>query len=330
MSPKPTAELVNRSFRVAGSEPDRLLASAVATEASRLMVLIPESKRTGFLADELGSAIDGLAGIGPDVASGRTYLALRKLAIYQEMVASSAFWYSNEPAAKDPARFESLWERTGAELRPGALSGAFEHKSAAVRAHVEIALNRIEPHYRASRLYARAGEQAGGLFYLGSARADLEFVRFCSTLPDVTAGDPPDLDGLADAETELSRRALEAYDYKDAATTHHRDFIRLDAALKEARELLRDGRRYGAAASLLEARLRLGIVTASSGTTSSINFDSVAYKARLADPARDHSLAQELWERAVEAAESNDEAEQRIAAVILSDVIPFYFDRLIH
>jgi glyoxylase-like metal-dependent hydrolase (beta-lactamase superfamily II) len=303
------------------------LATAVAAEASRLQVLIPEAKRTGFLAKDLGSALDGLAEIERDVSSGRSDLAFRTLSAYQDMVESAAFYYDHEPAAKDPAQFDALWKRTGTELELGDAAKALEGKSAIVRARAEIAMNQIEPHYRASRLYAKAGE-AGGVFYLGTARAALDFVRFCSKLPDDAppAGDPPDLSGLADIEGELSRRTLEAYGEGDAAATHHRDFIRVDSALKEARELLRDGRRYGAAASLLEARLRLDVVQAPPDAVP--HFDAVTYKARLFDPSHDHSLARELWERALQGAASKDEEDHRLAAVIVSDVIPFYFDRM--
>jgi hypothetical protein len=303
------------------------LGEAVKAEASRLASLVPEARRTGMLANDLKAAVDALAQIPRDVSSGRIWLAFRTLALNQDMAASAAFWYDHEEVLKPPSGFEALWEQTGPELEIGDLAKSLEGKSAAVRARAEIAMNRIEPHYSAARLYAKAAQNAGGLFYLGSALSGLALVRFCSTLPDDAEGDPPDFDfsGLAVLEAELSRRALDRYQ-GEAPIEHHQDFIRLDSALKEARELLQEGRLYGAAASLLEARLRLGVVTAPAGAVP--HFDSVTYEARLFDPRRDHSLARELWERALAGASSTDEDERRLAAVILEDVIPFYFDRL--
>jgi glyoxylase-like metal-dependent hydrolase (beta-lactamase superfamily II) len=303
------------------------LGAAVAAEASRLVALIPEDKRAGLLASELKATIPALSEIGGDVSSGRVYLALRKLSEYQETMVAGAFFYDNQPAASDPARFDALWNETGRELETGDITQRLAGKSAAVRGRAEVALNRVSPHYRASRLYAKAGQQEGGVYYLGSAVAALAFARFCIELPDEdSAGDPPELSGLAAIESEISGKTLQAYQREDAASVHHKDFIRIDSALKEARELLHDGRRYGAAASLLEARLRLGVANASPGMVP--DFGAVSYEARLFDPRRDNSMARELWERALAGAASGEEEQRRIAAVILTDVIPFYFEKL--
>jgi glyoxylase-like metal-dependent hydrolase (beta-lactamase superfamily II) len=297
------------------------LAVDVATEASRLRGLVPESGNPEFLAKDLKAALDALADVATDVSKGRTYLALRKLSFYQDMVESSAFYLENQTAA-----FDELWTAVGEGLESEAKLEDLETRDAAVRAHAEIAQNRILPHYRAARLYAKAGQNDGGLFYLGSARAAAKRARLLAGFGDPPEGDRPGLSGLEAALAELSKLALASYSQGDAATTHHRDFIRMDAALKEARELLRDGRRYGAAGSLLEARLRLGLAGAPEESVP--RFDEVSYRARLFDPNRDHSLARELWERALEGAASHDEDEERLAAVIIKDVIPFYFERI--
>jgi hypothetical protein len=244
------------------------------------------------------------------------------------MVESAAFYIENQAAAADPEGFDALWTAMGDELRLEASSNetTVERKTAAVRAHGEIAQHRILPHYHAARVYARAGMMDGGLFYLGSARAASKRVRLLAGFPDEVQGDGPGLSGLEKVEAELSELALDAYSRGDSAATHHRDFIRMDSALKEARELLRDGRRFGAAASLLEARLRLAVTTLPPGAAAEL--DRIPYRARLFDPNRDHSLARELWERALQAAASPAEDEQRLTAAIVSDVIPFYLERI--
>lgn len=297
-------------------------------EASRFLGRAPHAGAPDFLVEGLREAEAGLRRVAADVASGRTYLALYDLALHQDMVASTVFWVENQEAANGAERFDELWETMGPELEEEvrSLANAFEGQSAAVRARGELVMNRILSQHRAARLYAKAGESAGGLFYLGSAQAAARLARFVSTLEDEPSARSPRLERLTAVESRLSRLALEAYGRGDAATVHHQSFIRLDAALKEARELIADGRRYGAASSLLEARLRLGLVTTPSGAAPGL--EQASYRARLFDPNRDHSLARELWERALKGARSSDEHERRLAAIITDEVIPFYFANL--
>jgi hypothetical protein len=307
------------------------LGSDLAAEAARLTTLVPEEGRPEFLAKDLASAVDSLAEVSSDVSKGRVYLALRKLSLHQDTVESAAFFLDHAETARDPAKFDALWSEVGPALerQNQELDGAFEGRSAAVRARGEIAQNRILSHYRASRLYGKAGMHAGGVFYLGSAEAAAKLGQLCAVLRDSPMGEPPELTvtGLEAVESSLSKLALDAYAEGNASTTHHRDFIQLDAALKQARELLRDGRRFGAAALLLEARLRLGVATAPVDAVP--DFDGVAYRSRLFDPSHDHSLARTFWERALEGAASSDAEERRVAAVIVSDVLPFYFEQIL-
>jgi hypothetical protein len=110
---------------------------------------------------------------------------------------------------------------------------------------------------------------------------------------------------------------------------HHQNFIRLDSALKEARQLIAEHRDYGAAASILEARLRLGIIQKDpSAPLPTLDPERMPYRTRLFDPAFDHSLAMSLWERALDRAASSEEQDRREAAVLLEEVIPFYFEIL--
>ena len=124
----------------------------------------------------------------------------------------------------------------------------------------EISTYRILTHYRAAQMYARVGIE-GGLYYLGSAHAAAELASFCARIEDAPKGAVPRFRPLSDEEAELSRSTVSAYGGGDASTAHHQNFIQLDSALKEARQLIAENRDYGAAASLLEARLRLGIGT---------------------------------------------------------------------
>jgi hypothetical protein len=177
-------------------------------------------------------------------------------------------------------------------------------------------------------MYAKMGIE-GGLYYLGSAHAAEEFASLCARLEDEPKGALPRFRPLADVEVELSKSTVSAYGLDDASTVHHKNFIRLDSSLKEARQLIANHRELGAAASLLEARFRLGIIqTDPSAPIPSPDPDRAPYRARLFDAAFDHSLALSLWERALDRVASSEEKDRREAAVLLEEVIPFYFQLL--
>ncbi len=178
-------------------------------------------------------------------------------------------------------------------------------------------------------MYAKVGVQ-GGLYYLGNAHAAAELAAFCARIEDAPTGALPSFRPLAGFEAELSKSTVSAYGQGDASTAHHRDFIQLDSALKEARQLIAENRSYGAAASLLEARLRLGMAQkpASDAVSPPPDAGRAPYRERLLDPAHDHSLALSLWERALVRAASSEEKDRREATVLLEEVIPFYFQLL--
>jgi hypothetical protein len=301
----------------------------IAAEAERLKQVVPEGDRQGPMKDQIEPALEALDKVAADIASGRPYRAFERLFSSFDMLESAAFWYQHAAAAKEQAPFLVLWEEVGPELErehERLSKTTFEGAPAAVRARAEIAVSRILTHYRAARLYGKAGQLEGGLYYLGSARASLEFAKFCARLEYDPPGSPPRFRDVNEAERSLSKLTLEAYGQKDASTAHHRDFIVLDSALKEARGLLSGGRLDGAVAELLDARLRLGL--ARDPADGAPSPDSVPYRERLFEPGRDHTIARVHWERALEAQASADEAERRRASVILDEVIPFYFDLL--
>jgi hypothetical protein len=177
-------------------------------------------------------------------------------------------------------------------------------------------------------MYAKVGIP-GGLYYLGAAHAAANFASFCARLDDSPSGALPRFRPLADVEAELSKTTIAAYGQGEAATIHHKNFIRLDSALKEARQLIADHRDYGAVASILEARLRLGLIQRDPNTPlPAPDPDHEPYRSRLFDPAFDHSLARSLWERALDRLASPEEKDRREAAVLLDEVVPFYFQLL--
>lgn len=303
------------------------LPQAIEAETKRLEQLIPENQRQGIAEKEIAYALDALKPIPEDLAAGRIHLAFERLADSQDILVSAAFLSRHQATIQSSEAFLALWEADGraleaeaARLEKDALSG----RSALVQSCGEVSTFRALTHHRASRMYAKLGIP-GGLYYLGNAHAAAELAAFCAGIEDGPKGALPRFRPLADFEAELSKSTVSAYGQGDASTAHHRDFIRLDSALKEARQLIAANRAYGAAASLLEARLRMGLVQKPAGDGNPSDPSRAPYRARLLDPEFDHSLALSLWERALVRAASSEEKDRREAAVLLEEVIPFYF-----
>ena len=305
------------------------LPQAIEAELNRLEELIPESQRKGVAEKEIALALEGLSPIREDLAKGKVYVAFDRLARSQDLLASAAFLSRHQQEVQDARSFLALWEADGPDLEEQTArlrKTGFSGRSALVQSRGEIATYRILTHYRASKMYAKVGIQ-GGLYYLGSAHAAAELASFCSRIEDEPKGALPRFRPLVEVEAELSKSTVAAYGNGDASTVHHQNFIRLDSALKEARQLIADQRGYGAVASILEARFRLGIIQVDPGAPTP-DPDRAPYRARLFDPAFDHSLALSLWERALDRVASSEEKDRREAAILLEEVIPFYFQLL--
>jgi hypothetical protein len=307
------------------------LSQAIDAETKRLEALIPEDQRRGIAEKEIAFALEGLAPIPDDLAAGRIHLAFERLADSQDTLVSAAFLSRHKGTVQTPEAFLALWEADGGSLEAEVSrleKVGFSGRSALVQSWGEVSTYRTLTHHRASRMYAKIGIP-GGLYYLGNAHAAAELAALCARIEDDPAGSLPRFRPLAPFETELSKSTVSAYGDGDASTAHHRDFIRLDSALKEARKLIAENRSYGAAASLLEARFRIGLVQrTASAPVPAPDPDRAPYRARLLDPASDHSLAMSLWERALVRAASAEEKDRREAAVLLEEVIPFYFQLL--
>ncbi len=306
------------------------LQDAILSETKRLEQLIPENQRRGIAEKEIALALEGLRPIPEDLASGRIHLAFERLADSQDILVSAAFLSRHQTTIQSSEAFLALWEEDGRALEAEVArleKRGFSGRSALVQSWGEVSTFRAITHHRASRMYAKVGIP-GGLYYLGNAHAAAELAGFCARIEDRPRGALPRFRPLADFEAELSKSTVSAYGQGDASTGHHRDFIRLDSALKEARQLIAAMRAYGAASSLLEARLRIGLIQNADNPIPTPEPDRAPYRARLLDPELDHSLALSLWERALVRAASSEKKDRREAAVLLEEVIPFYFQLL--
>ena len=263
--------------------------------------------------------------------SGRRLFALQRLAAARTLLSASLYaGERTERERQDEAAFENEWARMGKVLRadlsppsPAALDGI---RPAAVRALAEAALPQIKIFYDTSLEYARNTLPASGIFYIGEARAQREFVVFARTLSERSSGNRPPLRSLAPELDALEDRILAAY-RPPASIDKHADFIGASATLKEARELDAAGLRYAALLRYLQAAQRLALLDAKKGPVDAAGLRTLG--ARLSAGGVDHSIGRLFLESAeADLAAAASGAVPERASVIASDVLPRYFTAL--
>jgi hypothetical protein len=303
----------------------------LAAEIARWSAYLRDNRSTDENWTQVKQAVEpALSRASKALQDGQRSLALLRLAGARVNLAASQYVQSRPAAERaEIAAFESEWARMGKVLAadrkpvsPGALEGL---RPAAVRAIAEAAAPQVKTFYDASLEYARATSPQYGLFYIGNAAAQRDFVAFCRTLSDPrTAGGPPlrslesDLDAL---ETEL----LAAY-RPPASIDRHSEFIRASATLKEARELDQAGLRYGALLRYLQAAQALGPLRGASSPPaedSSLAAGVAAFESRLATAKGDQSIGR-LFADAARSDLAEPSGARAISRAMVSDVFPRY------
>ena len=234
---------------------------------------------------------------------GRRSLALLRLSLVRANLAANRY-RSEAPKelSTDPAALEAAWKRVGealgADLTPpsSALDGV---RPAAVRAVAEASLPQIRAFYEASLDYARATMPEYGLFYIGQARAQREFVAFCRTLAEPSPRPAPPLRAIGPELDALEGELLAAY-RPPASIDRHDEFILASSLLKEARELDAGGFRYGALLRYGHAAVRTAmlrpVAPGLEGEGLARTLD--AWDVRLAASAADQTIGELLLEMA--------------------------------
>jgi hypothetical protein len=265
-------------------------------------------------------------------AAGRRWLALQRLAHARaDLLAASYMGERTAAQRKEPAAFEEEWRRMGGVLRDRLAKAPAEGlaglRPSALRALAEAAWPQVRVYYDASLDYGRSTMPDSGLFYLGSAAAQRDFLAFAPTVADRAAPPAPPLRSLAAELEALETEILAAY-RPPASIEKHPQFITASAALKEARELDALGLRHGALLRYLQAAdrfapLRAGAVEGDvAGTREALQ----AMERRLAVPGVDHTLGRLFLELAE--SEAATAAGAAHAAAIARDVLPRYFAAL--
>jgi hypothetical protein len=266
-------------------------------------------------------------------AQDRRHLALLRLAFARETLSAGAYLGERSPKERtEVAAFEAEWRRMGPSLAgdpAAARAAAASLRPAVLRALAEAAGAQVRVYYDASLDYGRSTTPESGLYYLGAARAQQEWVSFLASLASPLRLAPPRVRPL-DGELDALRAELLAAYRPPASIDRHRDFIGASAALKEARELAAARLDHGALLRYLQAVQRTAPLRAPAGAPA----DPAALKARLADFGRqlsqggvDHSIGR-LFLEAAESDLAEHPTDAPIAAAVATEVLPRYFAAL--
>jgi hypothetical protein len=309
-------------------------AEAVSADVSRWERLLATTTATDDIWKDVkeGSAT-GLARVRQALADDRTLLALLRLAQVRENLYAAAYLEARTAdERRDPAAFESEWRRMGVVLkddmarRPaGGVEGI---RPVALRAMAEAAQAKLPVYYRASLEYGRSTTPDSGLFYLGAAQAQRDFVDLARRVSARSAPPPPSVPALMAGLDSLQSEILAAY-RPPASVEKHPEFITVSALVKEGRELAAAGAQYGALLKYLQAAIRSASLGTAAGEPAAVAAELQAFEARLAAPGVDHSLGRLLLEYArADLAEHASDGAAISATAIARNVLPRYFAAL--
>lgn len=201
---------------------------------------------------------------------------------------------------------------------------------ALAQALAEISLNQVQPLHTSGRLYGLNTTIGNGLYYLGLAQANLDFVLFCQTLT-FEPRPPLKVRSLKRQLTELDAETVKAFEQADSAAGKQ-PYIFVNSSLKIATELERDAEWHGALVQYLSTYFRLNLIKATlpdDKQLTELQKQNEAVRLRLATIKTDSSVGLLYSEMAQEAFNNlSDEDFRKRAAVIVERVLPRYFDYL--
>lgn len=335
----PSAALLAVSLAVAGSAGGRAgeAKDPLAAEIARWSAFLRTNTRTDEDWTQIKQASEPMIARAEEaLRGGRRLLALQRLAAARVNLAAAAY-VGKQPAAKreDSAVLEAEWTRVGKALggelgpvHPAELDGI---RPAAARALAEASLLQVRAYYDASLEYGRSTSPKYGLYYLGVAQAQREFVSFCLKLDEAFPGRRPPLRSLKGELDSLEAELLAAY-RPPASIDKHGEFIAASALVKEARELDTACLRYGALLRYLQAVQRVAPLrsTAAPLEAATLSERLKSFDERLSGDGLDHSLGRLFLEagQAAAASPASPAAGTPPAWPIVTDVLPRYFAAL--
>lgn len=301
----------------------------ISSGITRLRHLLASTK----LGDEEKAAFAGQLKRAEDaVGSGHLYLALHRLQNTWARLGAHAFMESKaEIARRGTGAFETEWQRLGKELAVSEKRLAAAPPSLAIaKSLVQSSRLQSRPYYQSGRLFGLNTTLDQGFYYVGIARASLDFALFCRELSFSRPGRALRPRPLARALGELESETLKAYE-QSVADDQPR-FNNLNSTLKLAGELDKERWFEGALLKYLEARMALGMLTAKTPDAGQLSALEVGIKtagARLGVDELDHSIGVMFLEMARAAVSPTDGEVNpnglKQASVILEQVLPQYF-----
>jgi len=310
---------------------------SLADELARLRAVLDDPSRTFELWNQIkpGSAA-ALADAEQALAAGRRTLALERIVAARNQLAAAAYTGDRlATAGQDLSSLEAEWKRLGSSLRADlaapAVASLATVRPAILRALAETAVSQARVYHDASLEYGRNTMPESGLFYLGAAQAQRDWVTTARDWSGSLAVGPPPARALGPEIDALQSVLLAAY-RPPASIERHREFITASATLKEARELDAAGLRFGALLRFLQATSRvaqLKSMTAAQPDAATIRERLREVEARITAAPVDHSVARLFVEQAQAALDrAGDAAVPPAAAAAVSDVLPAYFAAL--
>jgi hypothetical protein len=326
---------VSRTSRAA-APPAAETPDVLAAELARWSAFVAGNTATDDMWKQVKDATTpGLARVQQALGAGRRLLALLRLTSVRENLYASVYLAGRTAEQRrDPAAFEGEFRRMGEVLKDD-LSGSRPRdldtlRPVALRAMAETAASKTAIYYHASLDYGRSTTPDSGLYYLGAAEAQRDFIALARRL-SVSSGPPPppvrSLDAGLDA---LQAEVLAAY-RPPASVEKHPEFIGISSAIKESRELAAAGSPYGALLRYLQAAIRFGAVRAPAPAleAAAITTRLHTLEARLDTQGVDHSIGRLILEAAqADLEEHASDGAAVTAAVVATDVLPRYFAAL--
>jgi len=244
-------------------------------------------------------------------------------------------WTTGNPAILKGGveAFMVEWKRQDAEIAKAEqqIQADRRKSSEAVSALKEINTGRIRTLYHSARGFAEVSGPPSGLYYLGNAKASVESAQFAQVIHIPYARKAsPDKSILSDILV-LQNEVLAAYK-PPRSIDRHADFIRINGAIKYARELDDAKLHRGAMYQYLEAIRNFAALKAEGDpkSTEDLKAEAARYRARIESQKSDVSIAELFLEKAEyrlanAGPDGKDPAARRAAQNILYGALSAYF-----
>jgi len=244
-------------------------------------------------------------------------------------------WSTGNPAIVKGGveAFMVEWKRQDAEIAKAEQGIRVDRRKTpeAVKAIKEINTGRVHTLYQSARGFVDVAGPPTGLYYLGNAKASLESAQLAHSVDFPSAGKASPERSIISDILVLQNEVLAAYK-PPRSIDRHSDFIRINGAIKYAREL-DDAKLYrGAMYQYLEAVRSFADLKAEGDPKSNaeLKAEAARYRTKIESQKSDVSIAELLLEKAEyrlanAGPEGKDAPARRTAQNILLSALPAYF-----